>query len=115
MTCHAPAWKVVYHHEVAGDLESLGRYQERVVLKVIETRIRDGEPDKSGKPLAGELAGCRRIRTGDVRIVYFVNAEIIEILIVAVGLRGSRGALSGRDGRAPAFSLPFPQSGCRLN
>lgn len=80
-------WRVIYHHEVAGDLEELGRYQARAVLKAIETRIRDGEPEKTGKPLSGELAGCRRVRSGDVRIVYCVHAEVIEILIVAVGPR----------------------------
>ena len=80
-------WRVIYHHEVAEDLEDLGRYQARAVLKAIETRIRDGEPEKTGKPLSGELAGCRRIRTGDARIVYCVHAEVIEVLIVAVGPR----------------------------
>lgn len=80
-------WRVIYHHEVAEDLEDLGIYQARAVLKAIETRIRDGEPEKTGKPLSGELAGCRRIRTGDVRIVYCVHAEVIEVLIVAVGPR----------------------------
>ena len=81
------SWRVIYHHEVTEDLEELGRYQARVVLKAIESRIRDGEPEKTGKPLSGVLAGCRRIRTGDVRIVYRVHAEIIEVLIVAVGPR----------------------------
>jgi mRNA interferase RelE/StbE len=80
-------WLVIYHHEVVGDLEDLGRYQACAVLKAIETRIRDGEPEKTGKPLSGELAGCRRIRTGDVRIVYRVHADSIEVLIVAVGPR----------------------------
>lgn len=80
-------WRVIYHHEVAEDLEALGRYEARAVLRTIEARIRDGEPDKAGKPLSGELAGCRRIRTGDVRIVYWVNAEFVEVLIIAVGPR----------------------------
>lgn len=81
------SWRVIYHHQVVEDLGELGRYQARAVLKTIETRIRDGEPEKTGKPLSGELAGCRRIRTGDVRIVYRVHAEIIEVLIIAVGPR----------------------------
>jgi len=80
-------WRIIYHHEVADDLEALGRYEARAVLRTIETRIRDGEPDKAGKPLSGELAGCRRIRTGDVRIVYRVNSEFVEVLIVAIGPR----------------------------
>jgi mRNA interferase RelE/StbE len=80
-------WRVIYHHEVADDLEALGRYEARAVLRAIEQRIRDGEPDKSGKPLSGELAGCRRIRSGDVRIVYRVDADVVEVLIIAVGPR----------------------------
>jgi mRNA interferase RelE/StbE len=80
-------WRVIYHHEVADDLDELGRFEARAVLKTIERRIRDGEPDKTGKPLSGELAGCRRIRTGDVRIVYRMNSDIVEVLIIAVGPR----------------------------
>lgn len=80
-------WRIIYHHEVADDLEALGRYEARAVLRSIETRIRDGEPDKAGKPFSGELGGCRRIRTGDVRIVYRVNSEFVEVLIVAIGPR----------------------------
>jgi mRNA interferase RelE/StbE len=80
-------WRVIYHHEVADDLEALGRYEARAVLRAIEQRIRDGEPDKSGKPLSGELAGCRRIRSGDVRIVYRVDGDVVEVLIIAVGPR----------------------------
>ncbi|QEM67064.1 type II toxin-antitoxin system RelE/ParE family toxin [Geobacter sp. FeAm09] len=81
------AWQVIYHHEVANDLEALGRSEARAILGVIEKRIRHGEPDKTGKPLSGDLSGCRRIRTGDTRIVYRVNADTIEVLIVAVGPR----------------------------
>lgn len=81
------AWNVIYHREVVGDLKELGRSEARAALKTIEERIRDGEPDMIGKPLSGELAGCRRIRTGDLRIVYRVDAGIVEVLIIAVGPR----------------------------
>jgi mRNA interferase RelE/StbE len=80
-------WNVIYHHEVANDLESLGRSEARAILGVIEKRIQHGEPDKTGKPLSGDLSGCRRIRTGNTRIVFRVNVDIIEVLIVAVGPR----------------------------
>lgn len=76
-------WRVIYHHEVADDLEALGRCEARAVLRTIEERIRGGEPDKSGRPLTGELAGCRRIRSSDVRIIYRVDAGMIEVLIIA--------------------------------
>jgi len=80
-------WEVIYHEEVAADLQHIGQSEARIILKVIEKRIRNGEPDKLGKALSGQLAGYRRIRTGSTRIVYRVNAEVIEVLIIAVGQR----------------------------
>lgn len=81
------AWTVNYHPEVEKDLLRLGRTEARAILKVIEERIVEGEPDKLGKPLAGQLSGCRRIRTGQTRIVYRVDGDRIEVLIIAVGMR----------------------------
>lgn len=80
-------WHVVYHHAVFDDLRALGDAEARTILNVITKRIQNGEPDKLGKPLAGRLAGYRRIRTGSTRIVYRVNSETIEVLIVAIGQR----------------------------
>ncbi|SEO17045.1 mRNA interferase RelE/StbE [Vreelandella aquamarina] len=65
----------------------MGTAAAKRILDVIEDRIRDGEPDKLGKPLRGTLAGCRRIRTGNTRIVYRVDGEAIQVLIIAVGAR----------------------------
>lgn len=80
-------WKVIYHPEVTGDLESLGRAEAARVMRVIDERIRQGEPDKIGKPLHGSLAGYRRLRTGHIRIVYRVNMDTVEVIVVAVGTR----------------------------
>lgn len=81
------AWTVHYHPEVEKDLLSLGRTEARAILKVIEKRIAHGEPDKLGKSLRGELAGCRRIRTGQTRIVYRLDGHRVEVLIIAIGMR----------------------------
>ncbi|MGF6285154.1 mRNA interferase RelE/StbE [Pseudomonas sp. BT76 TE3572] len=80
-------WGVIYHPEVQKDLDLLGAVAANRILDVIEERIINGEPDKSGKPLRASLAGCRRIRTGDTRIVYRVDGHAIQVLIVAVGAR----------------------------
>jgi mRNA interferase RelE/StbE len=45
------SWKVIYHPEVANDLESLGRAEAARVMRVIDERIQQGEPDKIGKYL----------------------------------------------------------------
>jgi mRNA interferase RelE/StbE len=81
------AWKVIYHPDVQQDLTRLGSAAANRILDVIEERIRDGEPDKLGNPLRGALSGCRRIRTGNTRIVYRVAADAIHVLIIAVGAR----------------------------
>lgn len=81
------AWTVLYHPAVRKDLVALGRVEAATIIKVIEDRIVQGEPDKIGKLLTGQLAGCRRIRTGQTRIVYRVNGGQIEVLIIAVGMR----------------------------
>ena len=80
-------WGVIYHPQVQMDLDLLGAVAANRILDVIEERIINGEPDKSGKPLRASLAGCRRIRTGDTRIVYREDGKAIQVLIVAVGAR----------------------------
>jgi mRNA interferase RelE/StbE len=80
-------WTVEYHPAVKRDLIGLGRVEVAAILKVIDERIIHGEPDKAGKPLSGQLAECRRMRTGQTRIVYRVNGDRVEVLIIAVGMR----------------------------
>jgi len=79
-------WIVRFHPAVEDDLKALGAAEARRVLKVIRERIVQGEPDKIGKALRGALAGYRRIRTGDVRIIYRIDGTEI-VLILCVGAR----------------------------
>lgn len=94
------AWSVVYHPEVQDDLDQLGSVSANRILDVIEERIENGEPDKSGKPLRGILAGCRRIRTGDTRIIYRVDGKAVQVLIIAVGARRDEEVYSAAGSRA---------------
>jgi mRNA interferase RelE/StbE len=80
------SWSVRFHPEVEQDLKQLGTAEARRILKVIREGIADGEPDKIGKPLRGVLAGHRRIRAGDVRIVYRINGTEV-VLVLCVGPR----------------------------
>lgn len=91
-------WKVEYHPEVKNDLTSLGKAAAARILKVIDKKIEKGSPDQLGKPLRNELAGCRRIRTGDNRIVYQVNVKEHRIFILAVGPR-DRGKVYKTSGK----------------
>ena len=79
-------WSVRFHPEVEQDLRLLGRAEAKRVLKVIRERICEGEPDKIGKAFHGALAGFRRIRTGDLRIVYRIQGTRI-LLVLCAGAR----------------------------
>ena len=80
-------WIVEYHPSVVRDLKGVGTAAARAIMKAIDARICDGEPHKSGKPLRGDLAGCRRIHVGDMRIIYQIDARAHRVAILAVGMR----------------------------
>jgi mRNA interferase RelE/StbE len=81
------AWTLVYHPEVQDDFRRLGRVEAQNIQAVIIESLQNGEPEKAGKPLHGALAGYRRLRTGATRIVYRIEKQKIEILVIAVGMR----------------------------
>ncbi len=81
------SWSVEYHPSVARDLRSVAAAEARSIMTAIDTRIYRSEPHKSGKPLGGDLAGCRRMRVGDMRIIYQVDLRARPVVILAVGPR----------------------------
>lgn len=93
-------WKVTFHPLVKNDLEALGRPEARRILKVIAERLQLGEPDIVGKPLHGALAGFRHLRTGNLRIVYRVDGALVEVFVIAVGLRRDAEVYAASTSRA---------------
>ena len=79
--------RVVYHPDVEQDLRSLGNINARRILKAIEERLINGEPEKIGKPLSYTLSSYRRIRVSDTRIIYKVYPDKIDVYVIAVGSR----------------------------
>ena len=72
-------------------LKSLDAITDRRVREQIRQRI-DGlacDPEQQGKPLKGELAGCRSLRAAGqrYRIIYKVDRGIVTVYVVAVGIR----------------------------
>ncbi|HZO72386.1 MAG TPA: type II toxin-antitoxin system RelE/ParE family toxin [Ktedonobacteraceae bacterium] len=95
---------------------------EKQLAAILDTRIRQGiaqaiesletEPDKKGKPLAGDLAGYRSIRAASqrYRVIYKIDDSVGVVTIVALGMRreGDRAdiyALAKRLVRAGLFIL----------
>lgn len=72
-------------------MEMLRAIQDRRIQRLISRRI-DGlanEPEKQGDSLVGELLGYRSLRAAGerYRIIYRVNQDQVEVLVVALGIR----------------------------
>jgi mRNA-degrading endonuclease RelE of RelBE toxin-antitoxin system len=67
--------------------QQLGELPKTIKARMIELLVRLSDwPDVSGaKPLAGELAGHYRLRTGDYRLQFRVVAD--EVIVERVGHR----------------------------
>jgi mRNA interferase RelE/StbE len=72
-------------------LRAVADARERGLLaKAIDSLAHD--PISRGKPLTGELAGCRSLRAVGqrFRIIYRVDEEVVTVLVLAVGRRHER-------------------------
>jgi len=79
-------WQILYHPDVAKDLGNIGRSRAKRAIRAIDEKL-GVEPEKFGAPLRKGLAGLRKLRVGDIRIVYQVKKERIEVLIITIGKR----------------------------
>ncbi len=79
-------WKVLYHPEVDKDLRRIGKSRAKRAIKAIDEKLLT-EPESFGAPLRKGLAGLRKLRVGDIRIVYRVEQERIEVLVITIGKR----------------------------
>ena len=79
-------WRVLYHHLVEEDLESVGPSAARRIVKAIDAKL-TLSPMDFGLPLPGNLANFRKLRIGDYRVVYQVREKAIIVYVLAVGPR----------------------------
>lgn len=67
--------------------KELQRLDRPTRLRVVEAIDRLCENPHVGKLLKGELSGLRRIRVGDLRVVYEINEGEVLVLILRVAQR----------------------------
>ncbi len=91
-------WSICYHPAVEKDLASIGRGRARKVLKAIEAKF-GADPEKFGAPLRKSLAGLRKLRVGDIRVVYRLEKKRIEVFVVVVGRRAGDAVYKAADVR----------------
>lgn len=68
---------------VQKDIPALPKTMRTRIKNAIETRLAT-DPIGLGKPLRYSFIGHRRIRVGDCRIVYRVNMNVHEVIIVLI-------------------------------
>lgn len=73
-------YTILYHPKVKEeDIKPLNKRQRDIIAKAIETRLVN-EPAKYGKPLRGSLKGYWKLRVGDIRVVFKIVEDEIQIL-----------------------------------
>lgn len=80
-------WSVRLHRLVAE--EDLARLEKPVrlrILKAIDKKLTT-HPDQFGEPLHGHLFGYWKLRVDDYRVVYRMNKDVLEVLVVQIGIR----------------------------
>lgn len=72
---------VLFHPEVEGDLDTLGRsWQKRIVGAIASKLAKD--PASFGKPLRHELRNYYSLRVGDYRVIYFLEPDTVYVVMV---------------------------------
>ncbi len=72
-------FKVVYHESVVKkDIPKLSEVSKKRIKLAIETKLMT-DPAKFGKPLRESLKGYRKLRSGDYRVIFSIDEEIIRI------------------------------------
>ncbi len=80
-------WQVKLHPMVMEqDLPRLDKPVRTRILKAIQKKL-TVDPKAYGAPLHGELFGYWKLRVDDYRVVYRMNNDILEVLIIKIGIR----------------------------
>jgi mRNA interferase RelE/StbE len=79
-------WEIIYHKDVDDDLKSIGPAAAKRVLLTIDKKLTRA-PEEFGISLSNNLKNFRKLRVGDLRVVYQILNKKIIVFILAVGPR----------------------------
>jgi mRNA interferase RelE/StbE len=77
--------KLVFKKPVIKELKRLGAAESLRVAMAITEELSD-QPQRH-KPLVGPLAGLRRLRVGDIRVIFAILTNPERVVILRVGHR----------------------------
>ncbi len=79
------AYTIIYHPDIPKeDLPKIPQNIKETIRRAIETRLLP-DPFLSGEPLRQSLKGHRKLRVGDYRVIYRVQAD--KIIVLKIGHR----------------------------
>lgn len=79
------AYQIIYHPDIAKeDLPGIPQNIKDTICRAIETRLIP-QPYLVGEPLRQSLKGHRKLRVGDYRVIYRVQAD--KIIVLKIGHR----------------------------
>ena len=75
------AYTLVYHPDIPQDVARIPKNIRQIIARAIEERL-GTDPLQFGEPLRRGLQKYRKLRVGDYRIIYEVNGQNVEVLLI---------------------------------
>lgn len=68
------------------DFKGIDKSDQQKIIRVIRKKLTT-DPDNYGNPLKGDLRGLWKLRVGQYRIIYEIQADKIVVYVIKVGFR----------------------------
>lgn len=73
---------IIYNDSVIDiDIPKLSASDKKIIKEAIENKLTT-EPEIFGKPLRRSLAGYRKLRVGDHRVIFHIEKQAVKILCI---------------------------------
>jgi mRNA interferase RelE/StbE len=82
----AGRYEVRFADETKKEFREIGHTARVDILSAVEKKLTT-KPEEYGEPLARDLLGYRKLPVGQWRVVYYVEASEVHVLVLAVGKR----------------------------
>jgi len=79
-------YNAIWHEDALNDLQKLDRQDAKRIVEKVKTFLLQN-PTKLGVPLKGSLKGFYRYRIGNYRIIYAIDFQEREILVLFINHR----------------------------
>lgn len=80
-------WSVKIHPLVLKeDFKKIDKAHQCLIFKAIRKKL-VSSPELFGEPLRGEFSEYRKLRVEDYRVIYRLHKNVLEVMVVKVGIR----------------------------